>query len=231
MDSGHRQTIPLAEYGKRQGLSADQLVQAVREKRLQMTTVNGQKHVVLPKQKPQQEKEKTSLARFSIRVGVGLIVLTLCTAGAYIGNAYYWVQSAASQLSTATDEAGLETVEIAQIKASLAEQLTIDNTGAIPEGQQARIDHVRRYFAYRKVKQQLPSVEGVRSILATGSYEKVENIPAVVDWSLYESHEIHGPNRFDVMVSNGTDGSVRFMFKRDGLRWTLFGLQLPSHKG
>lgn len=236
MESNHQRTIPLAEYGQRHGMSAEQLIEAVREKRLQMTTINGKKHIVLPKKEMKSSPRasetapgsKPSLARRVMRLSLMTAVVAVIVTAAYVGNAYYWVQSAASQLSTATDESGLETIATADIKKSLADQLTLENTAAIPETKEAKIEHVRRYFAYRRVKNTLPSVEGIRSILATGSYQQVENVPAVVDWSLYESVQVRGVNRFDVLINNGSDGPVRFQFERDGVRWQLSDIKIPT---
>ncbi len=242
-------TMPLAEYGKKHGLSPDELIEAVRKKTVKVVTVDGKQHVKLTqeaattapqgqspmneKHNPSRTEEKQPSGRNGslrgpvIKFGVGVLLLGVILCGGYVTSAYMGVHAATAELNTATDEGGLETVQIDSIKEALMSQLTLDNTVETPKTREEKIEHVRRYFTFKKAKQSIPSLEGVRSILATGTYERVEQVPATIGWELYSGYRIIDMNRFAVMVNNGKTGDVAFQFRREGLSWQLYRIDLP----
>lgn len=148
----------------------------------------------------------------------------------YILSALYSIFDITEELNESVDESTLVYIDIAQIRESLGEQLTFDFSQTTPENERERQNLAIKQFRVAKLRQEIRSFEGLRSMIGTGSTREVLKVGDNVNFvHLFAGVKPLGLSTFAIGIKNPEtdDGEIDFIFKRRFIKWHLVDVRLP----
>lgn len=232
------QPVPIRKYGEIHGLSAKELLQKARDGHVKIVSHLGQQCVIEAPEKPVSdqakepsieemiEAEKEPSENFSTTLKGALWLaarLTLPIFILYVVAAAYALKDINHNINYAESVSELDRVDFANIISSIQAQLTLDTSLPVPATEQEQLDLVVKKFKMAKLRNDLSSLSGIRSIVALGTGSRyVPTARAGNFLRHYDGFKVTGLNSYQISLQNQDgDPPVHLYFQRYGVTWYL----------